>query len=114
MSAVHTLETLDTLQRDPQQRVLDVAARLESAPVGVNVNVAHGSLDADAAARRAPGVGVQDVHKLGIVSGQSVLDVCVFKVGTCWIQTYGEGEKGMNRKEFDRHNINNKPVQEEV
>lgn len=105
---MHTLEALDSLQCNPQQRVLDVTAWLESAAVGVNVNVAYGSLDADAAARGAPGVGVQDVHKLGIVSGQSVLDVCVFKVGTCRIQTYGEGEQGMKIKEFDRHNINNK------
>lgn len=112
MSAAHTLEALDSLQRDPQQCVLDVAARLESATVGVNVNVAHRFLDADAAARGAPGVGVQDIHKLGIVSGQSVLDVCVFKAGTCWIQTYGEGEKGMNRKEFDRHN--NKTISVEI
>lgn len=108
------MEALDSLQRDPQQRVLDVAARLESAAVGVNVNVAHGFLDADAAARGAPGVGVQDVHELGIVSGQSVLDVCVFKVGTCWIQTYGEREEGINIKEFNKHNINNKRVQEEI
>lgn len=106
------MEALDSLQRDSQQCVLDVAARLESAAVGVNVNVAHRFLDADAAARGAPGVGVQDVHKLGIISGQSVLDVCVFEVGTCWIQTYREGEKVMNIKEFDKHNINNKSVQE--
>ncbi|TNN75338.1 hypothetical protein EYF80_014385 [Liparis tanakae] len=53
--------------------------RLESASVGVNVDVAYGSLDADAAAWGAPGVGVQDVHKLGVLSGQGELVVCVLK-----------------------------------
>ncbi|KAG7230798.1 hypothetical protein INR49_019612 [Caranx melampygus] len=54
-------------------------SRLEGASVGVNVNVAHRPLDADAAVRRAPGVGVQDIHKLGIISGQGVLVICMLK-----------------------------------
>lgn len=52
------MEALDALGRNSQQRILDVAARLERAPVGVNVNVSHGSLDADAAVRGSSGVGV--------------------------------------------------------
>lgn len=87
---MHTLQALDSLRSDSQQCVLDVTARLECATVGIDVNVAHGLLDADAAARRTSGVGVQDVHKLGIVSRQSVLNVGVFKAGTCRIKTYRE------------------------
>lgn len=81
------MQALDAFQCDPQQCVLDVAAWLESASIGVNVDVAHGSLDADAAVRGAPGVGVQDVHKLGVASGQGALVVCVLKGGTSRIQT---------------------------
>lgn len=81
------MEALDAFQRDPQQCVLDVAAWLESASVGVDVDVAHGSLDANAAVRGAPGVGVQHVHKLGVVFGQGVLVVCVLEGGTSRIQT---------------------------
>lgn len=57
-SRAHTVEALDALGRNSQQCVLDVAARLERAPVGVNINVSHGSLDADAAVRGSSGVGV--------------------------------------------------------
>lgn len=52
---------------DELHGVLNVAARLEGAAVGINVHVTHGSLDADAEVRRASGVCVQDVHKGGIV-----------------------------------------------
>lgn len=81
------MEALDAFQGDPQQCVLDVAARLEGASVGVNVNVAHGSLDADAAVWGASGVGVQDVHKLGVIPGQGALVVGVLEGGTSRIQT---------------------------
>lgn len=50
--------------------------------------MAHWSLDANAAVWRASGVGVQDVHKLGIASGQSALIICVLKGGTGGIQTW--------------------------
>lgn len=43
--------------------------------------MAHGPLDADAAVRRAPRVGVQDVHELAVVSGQGALVVCVLEGG---------------------------------
>lgn len=49
--------------------------------------MSHRSLDADAAIRRTPSVCVQDVHELGIASGQSALLVCVLKGGTSRIQT---------------------------
>lgn len=65
---------------------MDITAWLESASIGVNVNVAHWSLNADAAVWGASGVGVQNVYKLGIISGQSVLVICMFKCGTGRIQ----------------------------
>lgn len=85
-SQAHTLEALDALECDSQQRVLDVTARLERATVGVNIDVSNRSLDADAAVWGSSGVGVQDVYKLGVVRRESVLVVCVFKGGTCGIQ----------------------------
>lgn len=66
---------------------MDVTARLESASIGVNIDVTHGSLNADAAVRGASGVGVQDINKLGVISGQGVLVVCMLKGGTSRIQT---------------------------
>lgn len=57
-SRPHTMEALDALGCNSQQCILNVTARLERAPVGVNVNVSHGSLDADAAVRGSSGVGV--------------------------------------------------------
>lgn len=93
-AATRTLEPLDALQGDSHQRVLDVAARLEGSPVGVDVDVPHGSLDADAAVRGPSGVGVEDVHELGVVGGEGVLVVRVFEGGTCRVQAYGgEGRK---------------------
>lgn len=86
---VHTLEALDPFQCNPQQGILDVAARLEGASIGVNVDVAHRPLDADAAVWGAPGVGVQDVHELGVISGQSALVICMLEGGTSRIQTLG-------------------------
>ncbi len=50
--------------------------------------MAHSSLDADASIRGAPGVGVQDVHKLSIVFGQGVLVVCMLEGWTSGIQTW--------------------------
>lgn len=90
------MQAFDSLGSDSQQCVLDVAARLESAAVGIDVDVAHGLLDADAAARGASGVGVQDVDKLGVISRQSVLNVSVFEAGTCRIKTYRERESEMD------------------
>ena len=89
----HTLEAPDPPLGDSNQRVLDVAARLEGASVGVNIDVSHGPLDADAAVRGAPGVGVQDVHELGIVPGQGALVVSVLEGGTGRIQTCVEEGK---------------------
>lgn len=79
---VHTLEALNPFQCNPQQSILDVTAWLESATIGVNVNMAHWSLDANAAVWGAPGVGMQDVHKLGVTSGQGALLICMLKGGT--------------------------------
>lgn len=87
---VRTLEALDPFQCNPHQGFLDAAARLEGAAIGVNVDVAHRPLDTNAAVRGAPGVGVQDVHKLGIISGKGALVICVLEVGTSRIQTWVE------------------------
>lgn len=59
----------------------------------------HGPLDADAAVGGAPGVGVQDVHELAVVSGQGALVVCVLEGGAGGIQTWrgwGEQHNGNN------------------
>lgn len=59
--------------------------------------MSNGSLDADAAVRGSSGVGVQDVHKLGVVRREGVLVVCVLKGGTCGIQACGgKGETAKN------------------
>lgn len=64
-----------------------VAAGLEAASVGVDVHVAHRLLDSDAEAQRAPGEGVQHVHKVSIVGGEAPVGMHPLKVGTGWIQT---------------------------
>jgi len=87
------LEALDPFQCKPHQGVLDVATWLEGASIWVDVNVTHRSLDANAAVWGPPGVGMQDVHKLGIASGQSALVVCVLKSGTSRIQTWLQNQK---------------------
>lgn len=78
---------------DELHGVLNVAARLEGATVGVNVHVTHGSLDADAEVRRASGVCVQDVHKGGIVRWQTPRTVCILKAGARRVQTWKNRRK---------------------
>lgn len=72
----------DLLQGSPQ-----IAARLEAASVGVNVNVAHRLLDPDAETQGAPREGVEDVYKVSIVWGEASVGVLALKVWTSWIQT---------------------------
>ena len=93
-----TLEALDARRRDAHQGVLDVAAGLEGASVGEDVDVAHGPLDADAAVRRAPGVGVQHVHELGVLLGQDVLVGGVLEGGPSRVQSC-RGRKTMRRED---------------
>ena len=44
-----------------------MAARLEVAPIGVEVIVCYGLFDAHAQAHVLPGKGVNGVHKIGII-----------------------------------------------
>jgi len=88
-SGSRTLQAFDAGRGAAQEGVLDVAARLEGASVGVDVHVAHGPLDADAAVRQAARVGVQDVHELGVTRGQDVLVVGVLEGGPGGVQPCG-------------------------
>lgn len=78
-------EVCDLLQGPPH-----VAAGLEAASIGVDVHVAHGLLDSDAEAQRAPGEGVQHVHKVSVVGGEAPVGMHPLKVGTSWVQTCGQ------------------------
>lgn len=51
--------------------VLQTASRLESATIWVDVNMPHRPLDANAQVWCASGVGVQNIHKVGIVRGET-------------------------------------------
>lgn len=91
-SLTEQAEVSDLLQRPPQ-----VAARLEAAPVGIDVHVANRLLDPDTEAQRAPREGVQDVHKVGIVGGKAPVGVHPLKVGTGRVQTCGRRHKHLIR-----------------
>lgn len=85
--------------------VLKVTAWLEGSSVGVDVHMAHRSLDADAAVWGAPGVGVQNVHEESIIRGQGALGVSVLKGWAGWVQTWeadGRREKGEVERERGR------------
>lgn len=84
---VLTSEAIEAFHGNSQQSIMNVAARLEGSSIGVNIDVAHSPLDADAATRGAPGVGVQYIHKLGIVLGQGALDICILKGGTSRVKS---------------------------
>lgn len=45
----------------------EVAARLEGAPIGVEVIVGNGLLDAHTQAHVLPGKGMNGIHKIGII-----------------------------------------------
>lgn len=83
-SLTEKAEVGNLLQRPPQ-----VAARLEAAPIGIDVHVADGLLDPDAEAQRAPREGVQDVHKMRVVGGEAPVGVHPLKVRTGRVQTCG-------------------------
>ena len=85
--------------------VLQVTAWLEGSSIGVDVHMAHRSLDADTAVWGAPGVGVQDVHEESIIRGQGGLVVSVLKGRAGWVQTWetdGRREKGELERERER------------
>lgn len=66
--------------------VHDVAARLESSPVGVEVKVRHRLFDADAEAHVLLGEGVDGVHKVGVVWREPVCGGHAFKEGAGRVQ----------------------------
>lgn len=65
-----------------------VAARLEAAPVGVDVHMADGLLYPDAETQRTPSVGVEDVHEVGVIWREAPVGVFALKVRSGWIQTF--------------------------
>lgn len=81
------------------QSTPEVAARLEAASVGVNVDVTDRLLDPNAETQRASREGVQDVHKVRVVRRQPPVSVRPLKVRTGRVQTCGAGhfELSINR-----------------
>lgn len=61
------------------QHVPQSAAGLHLTTIGVDVNVPDGLLDPNAEAQGFSGVGVQNVHKVGVIRRQSVLFLHTFK-----------------------------------
>lgn len=59
--------TCDSVLHDVVVDVHDVAARLESSPIGVEVKVRHRLLDADAEAHVLLGEGVDGIHKVSVI-----------------------------------------------
>lgn len=72
---------------DRPQDIIESTAWLEVTPVGVDVDVTHRHLNADAQAKGAR-VGVQDIHEVCVVRGQPLVDVRPFKQRPSRIQTY--------------------------
>lgn len=65
----------------------EVAAWLEAASVGVNVHMANRLLNPDAETQGAPCEGVEDVHKVSIIRGETSVGVHPLKVRTGRVQT---------------------------
>lgn len=72
----------DLLQSAPE-----VAARLEAAAVGVNVDMTDGLLDPDAETQGASREGVEDVHKVSVVRRQAPVSVHPLKAWASRVQT---------------------------
>lgn len=62
-----SLLTVQAVLGDVLVEIQEVAARLEGAPVGVEVVVCDGLLDAHTQAHVLPGEGVDGVHKVGVI-----------------------------------------------
>lgn len=73
----------DLLQSAPE-----VAAWLEAASVGVNVDMADRLLDPDAETQGAPCEGVEHVHEVSIVRREASVCVHPLKVWASRVQTY--------------------------
>lgn len=87
MSALAQWLTVQAVCSDHPHGVLQAAARLEGASIGVDVHMTHGSLDADAEVRAASGICVQDVDEFCIVRGEPVWPVGVLKGRTGRVKT---------------------------
>lgn len=62
-----TSHTCDSVLHNVVINMHDVAARLKSSPIGVEVKVRHRLLDAHAEAHVLLGKGVDGIHKVGII-----------------------------------------------
>lgn len=69
-----------------------VTSWLEVSSVGVEVVMCHGLVDAHTEAHALTGEGVDGVHKLGIVGGQSVGGRHALKQRPRWVETWADGD----------------------
>lgn len=84
-----------------------VTSWLEVSSVGVEVVMRHGLVDAHAEAHALAGEGVDGVHKLGIVGGQSVGGRHALKQRPRRVETWAEGEGGRVSSELSHRNRQN-------
>lgn len=73
--------------------VPQVTSWLEVSPVGVEVVMCHGLVDAHAEAHTLTGEGVDGVHKLGVVGGQSVGGRHALKQRPRRVETWADGRR---------------------
>ncbi|MEQ2218231.1 hypothetical protein XENOCAPTIV_000337, partial [Xenoophorus captivus] len=65
-----------------------VAARLEAASIGVNIQMADGLLYPDAETQGTPSESVEDVNEVGIIWREAPVGMFAFKVRSSWIQAF--------------------------
>lgn len=70
-----------------------VTSWLEVSSVGVEVVMCHSLVDAHTEAHALMGEGVDGVHKIGVVGGQSVGGGHALKQGPRWIETCADGRR---------------------
>lgn len=73
--------------------VPQVTSWLEVSSVGVEVVMCHGLVDAHTEAHALTGEGVDGVHKIGIVGGQSVGGRRALKQRPRWVETWADGRR---------------------
>lgn len=82
--------------------VHEVAAGLKCPPVGIEVEMSHRLLDADAEAHVLLGEGVDGVHKVRIIRRQAVGRGHAFEEGASRIKTCGNANGGLGREFLPR------------
>lgn len=103
ISPPRPLLTVHALRSYVPQHSSQAAAGLGVAPVRVDVHVGHRLLDADTAAQRAPGEGVQGVHEDRVLWRQAVLGIGSLEHGPRRVQAWGgERRRGWVREEMER------------